>query len=144
MTPTRRIVTILIGLALIAICGIFGSGDGPRAILTYPIVTVSAVLLLLGMLGANLSSLPRFLMQPLVYLGRISYGLYVFHGVTIGLVSAGMTHYVRIEQHSLQSFVLRISLSMLLTIGAATLSYRFLEHPFLLLKAKREHIATGH
>jgi peptidoglycan/LPS O-acetylase OafA/YrhL len=141
-TPIRRVAMITTGLALIAGCGILGSGAGPRALATYPVATVAAVLLLLGMLGADFSTLPRLLIQPLVYLGRISYGLYVFHAVFIGIVSTVMMRSAGVEHHSLLSYGLRVSLSMIFTVCAAALSYRFLEHPFLLLKAKQAYIAT--
>jgi peptidoglycan/LPS O-acetylase OafA/YrhL len=141
-TRIRRAAMITTGVALIAACGALGSGAGPRALATYPAATVAAVLLLLGVLGADISILPRLLTRPLVYLGRISYGLYVFHGVSIGIMSTVIMRSGGIEDHTLLSYGLRISISMILTVCAAALSYRFLEHPFLRMKAKQARIAT--
>jgi peptidoglycan/LPS O-acetylase OafA/YrhL len=51
------------------------------------------------------------------YLGKISFGLYVFHAAALELAS--------------NAFV-----GLVLTIAAAALSYRFLEMPFLRLKQR--------
>ena len=63
----------------------------------------------------------------MISLGKISYGLYVFHAFSMGLFSTFLkgTH--------LHDYVLRAA-SLSLTIVLAQLSYRFIEKPFLRLK----------
>ena len=51
------------------------------------------------------------------YLGRVSYGLYVFHVAAIRLTES-----------------LGVGAAFLLTVAAAAVSYRYLETPFLRLK----------
>jgi peptidoglycan/LPS O-acetylase OafA/YrhL len=67
---------------------------------------------------------------PLRYLGKISYGFYVYHLAALyaaekllGLVSDGSRPAV-------------FAAGLLLTVGAASLSYAILERPFLLLKER--------
>ncbi|RRA49781.1 acyltransferase [Acidipila sp. EB88] len=75
--------------------------------------------------------LPKICIRPsFVYLGRISYGLYVFHGFAV-LLGA---HVLGPVLH-LRSWPL---ISLLITIGLAALSYEFLEKPFLKLKHRFE------
>ncbi len=76
--------------------------------------------------------LPRMLIRrEFVYLGRISYGLYVFHGL---LLMTG-------EHVLLDHFHLRhtwIPIAFTLTIACAAASYEFFEKPFLRLKHRFE------
>jgi peptidoglycan/LPS O-acetylase OafA/YrhL len=67
----------------------------------------------------------RFLIQT----GRISFGLYCFHGLSITAFQLGVKHFNII----MPSGVLAL-LIFIFNYGAAMLSYRFLETPFLRLK----------
>lgn len=99
-------------------------------VLGYPIVAVSSVGLVLSLLS---SVPPRYARGPLVYLGRISYGLYVFHLLALKL--ADMIHErLRHPSASLIGFVL--------TALFAALSYQTLEKPFLRLKEKYSHVPS--
>jgi peptidoglycan/LPS O-acetylase OafA/YrhL len=64
--------------------------------------------------------------RPAVWLGRRSYGLYLWHfPIILGVpLSRSLPHAVRLPMH------------VGLSIGAAALSYRFLEMPFLRLKRR--------
>jgi peptidoglycan/LPS O-acetylase OafA/YrhL len=64
---------------------------------------------------------------PLVWIGRLSYGLYLWHFPIIEKAGAWT---------SLGQF--RIPLAFLLTFGAATLSFYLVERPFLRLKSRFE------
>jgi peptidoglycan/LPS O-acetylase OafA/YrhL len=88
----------------------------------------ACVLLLVGILGARL---PR-LFNPLRYLGRISYGMYVFH-YTLWI---GMTALVvRVLHRQLASVLPALYFAVLgLTIAISACSYRFFEKPFLRFK----------
>ncbi|HET9786737.1 MAG TPA: acyltransferase family protein, partial [Pyrinomonadaceae bacterium] len=91
----------------------------------------ASVLLLAAVLRgeARLLSIPPF--SWLVYLGRISYGLYVFHLFALVL----MTRVSVIPVIGVQlNFPLRTVLSFLLTVAFASVSYKVLERPFLRLK----------
>ena len=73
--------------------------------------------------------------RQLIYLGKISYGLYVFH-LPCREVAAWLLGGIR---HGL---LFRPLLQMALTILVASLSYRYFEKPFLRLKARFEFIKT--
>jgi len=66
-----------------------------------------------------------------VYLGKISYGLYVFH--VLGL-KVGGSLVVRLRLPLVE--VCAPVASLLITVLLAGLSYRFLETPFLRLKER--------
>lgn len=60
-----------------------------------------------------------------VYLGSISYGLYIFHN---GFIWLGITLLPE------QLFLVRFALSLVFTVGVSALCYRFIEKPCLSLK----------
>jgi len=97
-------------------------------------VCVGCVALFLGVYGIRQSWLPG----PLLYLGRISYGLYVFHKPCLDLAT-WLLDYDRIA-HSQVAHVIygigHIALALIFTVVAAALSYRYCEAPFLSVKKK--------
>jgi peptidoglycan/LPS O-acetylase OafA/YrhL len=73
-------------------------------------------------------------LPAVVYLGRISYGLYVFHvfaAMTIGYVAGPIW------------WPIRIPLTFGATLACGALSYRWLEQPFLQFKARFTHIPSS-
>jgi peptidoglycan/LPS O-acetylase OafA/YrhL len=82
-------------------------------------------------LGSGHGLLPS---RPLVYLGRISYGLYVFHVPVLTVLEPvwGLVRYFG-------SFPLAFGL----TVAVAALSYRFLEQPFLRLKERFTYVRSA-
>jgi peptidoglycan/LPS O-acetylase OafA/YrhL len=97
--------------------------------LGYPLIAVGAAAIFLWCIGNSAAVLRS---PVLVYLGRISYGLYVFHrlGIRIGFAVLG-----GIATRS-SGFVVFWLFSLLTTIGMASLSYFILERPFLRLKSR--------
>jgi peptidoglycan/LPS O-acetylase OafA/YrhL len=87
--------------------------------------------------------MPRqWLPKPLLYLGKISYGLYVFHVLALGCVREAIA---RIGNSSFGSgsavwtavsYLLVLAGGLTVTILLAMASYRFLELPFLKLKER--------
>ena len=113
--------------------------DGPTSIITYTVTALASVLLLIAVLKTDtpLLRVPTF--SWLVYLGRISYGLYVFHLLALALV-AKLT-FVSLLGISL-NFERRLILSLLLTVLFAATSYKLLEQPFLKLKKRFTVVPT--
>lgn len=80
---------------------------------------------------AALCSRRSLLAHPcLVYLGRISYGLYVFHLAAIRIIPPVWWPWRSIA-------------ALLLTLLAGAMSYRFLEEPFLRLKDRFTYVISG-
>ncbi len=93
---------------------------------------ISAGLILTGI--SRFSILP-FELAPLKYLGKISFGIYIFHLVSMRVVA----HFLQSLNISVDNFYFILSfpiLTFILSVFFASLSYRFLETPFLKMKSK--------
>ncbi len=108
---------------------------------------VSTMMLLSGYLFASLGvaailisilDLPRSPPKATVYLGKISYGLYVFH---YPLILFALTH-SRLQIAPLVVQFPAYSGLLILTIGVAASSYHFIESPILKYKRRFETIKT--
>jgi peptidoglycan/LPS O-acetylase OafA/YrhL len=104
----------------------------------YGLAALGSVIFLIAFLGADSSLLPKWA----IYLGRISFGLYVYHEfaryLTIGL--ARHMEAFTIKNHALKTLRAvgaELILPLGLTVLMAMLSYRFFEAPFL--KMKKRH-----
>ena len=96
----------------------------------FPVVAVSCTLIMLAALG--ISTRPH---GALLYLGKISYGLYVYHA--LGNVLSGKV----IPVHTaFVQLALRPTMALGITIMLAAASYTVLEKPFLKLKERFAHI----
>jgi peptidoglycan/LPS O-acetylase OafA/YrhL len=97
---------------------------GPSALIAgYALFATGVVLIFLGLFGATLPSASK----PFIYLGKISYGLYVFHDLAIRIV-------YRLGQRIHIADALAVIMSFAMCVGFAAVSYKFIEMPFLLLK----------
>jgi peptidoglycan/LPS O-acetylase OafA/YrhL len=89
----------------------------------YGCVLIGCVALFLSFFGMPEAWIP----QPILWLGKISYGLYVYHILVLTLMPrwpAGWRHWAGIS-------AARLCLELLLAILLAGLSYRWIEQPFL-------------
>ena len=121
-----RFALLIAGCILWLAAGHFYSLAWSFMLLGYPAMAAGAWLIFLSALGSNLA--PRWLR----YLGKISYGLYVFHELAQYLSAKLLGGSV----HSLRAFVGYWSLSLSLTVVMAALSYQVFESPFLRLKER--------
>lgn len=97
------------------------------------LVGVATMALLTGFLGSSALGRPRILR----YLGKISYGLYVYHYLCLMVVG-------KIVARMLQtgaSFATAL-IAFSLTIAIAAISYRYLETPFLQMKERFEIVRS--
>jgi peptidoglycan/LPS O-acetylase OafA/YrhL len=92
----------------------------------YPAMALGSWLIFMS--GFGLGVAPGWLR----YLGKISYGLYVFHMLALYLVSKLIGGYAG----NLGKFMIYWCLGLALTLVMAALSYRFFESPFLRLKER--------
>lgn len=120
-----------------------------RVLLGYPVAALGAAALFLSTLSGGpfkpsvglsgiASAMRSWLQNPLAYLGRISFGLYVFH--IIGLMTSDYT--VQHQDSSLGRYLFRNSVALAVTIVLASISYRWLETPFLTLKQRFSQVPS--
>ena len=121
----------------------------PAANFGYPLVALGAGAFLAAVLGAGHTGARFGLTRPLVYLGKISYGLYVYHFLALLMVRLGYLildrsghgpYQLGWNQHLTQ--VVYLFASLALTIALAAASYRWLETPFLRLKRRFTHVES--
>jgi peptidoglycan/LPS O-acetylase OafA/YrhL len=114
-----------------------GSPSNPKQLVCgYFLVLIGTTMIFLSILGIE-GRIP----QPLVYLGKISYGLYVFHEVMIYLIldsSQLLPPMYYFQEHR----AIAIPLVFCLTVATAATSYHFFERPILKFKERFETIRT--
>ncbi len=115
LSRRARFLWVGSGAALLWMIGAVGDPDGWRALFSYPLAAAASVAILYGSLTSSTFNGP--VARSSVYLGKISYGLYVFHVAAIRLAPSPL-------------------LAFPLTVALASISYRFLESPFLRLKKR--------
>lgn len=114
----------------------FLTQDGPGSVATYALSGFASVVLLFAVLRSEAPLLRVAPFSWLVYLGRISYGLYVFHLFALAV----MMNVRSVPGLGIPlSFELRVLFSFLLTVALAATSYSWLEEPFLKLKERFTH-----
>lgn len=136
-TSTMRVLLVTMGGCMLVLGGTCGAPANANVLWQYPLAAVACIAIILGLMRMRPASahLGRT-MRAFVYLGRISYGLYVFHIAAVRFSGVRLTH-------SMSQLVLRLAEAFLLSLVAAVLSYRFLESPFLRLKDKYSFVASS-
>jgi peptidoglycan/LPS O-acetylase OafA/YrhL len=99
---------------------------------------VGAMALFLATLRPQTNSVPSRLAQVFIYLGNISFGLYVFH--VLGLMISDYT--VSHQDSSLGRYLFHNLVAFAVTVVLASISYRWLEKPFLGLKKRFSRVAS--
>jgi peptidoglycan/LPS O-acetylase OafA/YrhL len=103
---------------------------------TYPemlLVGAAVTLLLVGFLNWSIFNGWRIVR----YLGKISYGLYVYHLPCLTVVSKMVSRFLKHD-----SPLAVFALGLPFTIGVAAISYRYFETPFLRLKEQFEVVKS--
>ena len=95
-------------------------------IASFPLIILGSVMLLLAALGSSLTN------PVLVYFGRMSYGLYVFHALALVIASLAFVNYS----------IYHAIAGLMITIAMAALSFHLLEKPFLALKKRFTYVAS--
>lgn len=111
----------------------------------YPLAAVGCAAFLVATLHASEGGARFLLNRGLIYLGRISYGLYVYHWPVLLIAKMFCLFLVRAAwlPHSLWFARLAFLLTAaLLTFIAAAASYHWLEAPFLRLKGRFTYVES--
>jgi peptidoglycan/LPS O-acetylase OafA/YrhL len=120
----KRIALLGLGAGVWLLCGHYFSVNFNFTVLGFAAVSMGSFAIFLAFLGSN------FTHPALVYLGKISYGLYVYHLFCLYL-SALLYHG---KTNHAAWFGLHWVTALLLTVLIASASYSWLEAPFLRLK----------
>ncbi len=138
-TRRQRSALLLIGsvgwVAVFYLCVLYHPDPANqwRGVLGHPATALASVAILLSVIG---SQHPLLRNKQLLYLGKISYGLYVVHE---------FAHFcaIRLVHASTPGAVLAQSVvGLALTILVAAASYRWLESPFLKLKERFAYVQS--
>jgi|SRR5271166_1274435 len=124
-----------IWLAAEAICKINDRDVQPtplHAASGYLLVAIGCALLLTGSLYFPSRLVPRWL----IYLGKISYGLYVFHALAMYIVRNALDSLAR------KLPGINLAIIFLITMVLSAFSYKYFEKPFLRLKSRFELVKT--
>lgn len=135
------------GLAIAGLFLLFGIGaiwepGWHQAVIYYGSAGL-ALAMLWAVLGAPALS-AILALRPLAYLGKISFGLYVFHRLPIVLAGDYLPQIHNAERTAGSWLIWAADFSIILgaTVLLASLSYHFLERPFLKLKTRFETISS--
>ena len=131
-----RFLMIVGGATGIALTGHFAAPWGDSlpwrgTLISYPIVASCATAIVLGAIGIGVR------LRPLEYLGKISYGLYVYHQMCIWMTD----HFLHAGSGVIHACVREFA-SLALTIIVSAISYALLEKPFLNLKQKFAYVSS--
>jgi len=135
LSPGIRVALLLGGCGVLTAAGRFGDVVGIKALVTFPAVTAACVALLVATLSLQMAPGRGPVVRALVYLGRISYGLYVFHSLFIRAFGVPSTH-------APLARLMRAMAALLATIVVAAVSYHWFERPFLRLKESFTHVRS--
>jgi peptidoglycan/LPS O-acetylase OafA/YrhL len=134
IAPALRFAAIVAGVISIAVTGYFAAPWGYAlpwrgTLISYPVVAAASTAIVLASIGMSVR------IGILEYLGKISYGLYVYHTACIWItdrflhIRNGLTH-----------MCVREVVALVLTIGISALSYALIEKPFLNLKRRFTYV----
>ena len=107
------------------------SVNGLSLAVGYALFAIGCACVLQGFCLVGSSAIPRWLAR----LGRISFGLYVYHVIGLSLGNAVVIHAAGSVY-----WAGRFVVALVATIAAALVSYEYIESPFLRLKRKFEYL----
>lgn len=135
------VLAIAVASWLVAYCVFEIKADNPQSpvaqsLAGWPLVLAGAALMLLALLGTP----RRYLPAPLIYLGRISYGMYLIHIFFFWLVydkyKPWLTHMTDAAGIGGWRDTIGALIAFAATVLFATVLYRTVEAPFLRLKKR--------
>jgi peptidoglycan/LPS O-acetylase OafA/YrhL len=136
----RRIKTFVSVLLIMVYIYLFKPvfSERPLLIIAFDFTAVTSILLLL-ILGGNKKKQTNLFLKFLAYLGRRTYGMYMFHWPILGLMVSRGIFYDDLNGISVQGLIFAFTFVALISI----FSYRFFEKPFLDLRRNYQFIKVG-
>jgi peptidoglycan/LPS O-acetylase OafA/YrhL len=109
----------------------------------YLLLSVPCLIIIMNV-GCNDKCLYKLRHSWLNYLGKISYGIYMYHLICITFAYNLVDYWMELPFEIPASInVLIYVVSIALTIGVSALSYRFIEKPFIHRKKKYAIVQSG-
>jgi peptidoglycan/LPS O-acetylase OafA/YrhL len=107
--------------------------EAPYAIVFgYTVVSLAVGAMVLSLVTFPVKIMARiFALSPFVYIGRISYGVYLWHWVILTTFGAAGVF----DIHGVKGYAVRLA-CIALGFAVAAASFRFVEEPFLRLKSR--------
>jgi peptidoglycan/LPS O-acetylase OafA/YrhL len=135
-----RIPLLIFGIATMlvvsAYCDPYWSPNSAMTLFFgYPAVALGCLAILLAFLGLPIKR-EQPVIRAAIYLGKISYGLYIWHLVALRLTLVALDRPIPFAGEWVDSATFAALCAFGLTIAIAAISYRFLETPFLRLKQR--------
>ncbi len=93
-------------------------------------------------LAGNKKSIINLEFKPLNFIGKISYGLYLYHFIAVVIVVKFAHHYLNFNNNLIQNIILYVSIFSF-SVFVSYLSYHFIESPILKYKARYTSIQSG-
>ncbi len=131
-------------ILLLAILGIACLTFINNSILRDGMHIVNAIFFLIIILNvsSNKSSFIKFENKGFNFLGKISYGIYMYHFIIVYIVLKLLSTYGFLENITILMNVFIYFLTTILTLIISYLSYEFFEKYFLSLKSKHSYFST--
>lgn len=77
------------------------------------------------------------------YLGKISYGIYMYHFMIIPLILCYLINFLEMDEGGLMMNIILYTSTILITIGISSLSYEYFESRFIRMKSRFSTIRSG-
>lgn len=103
--------------------------NGPSLMVGYALIALGCAAILNGFCRIGPQATPQWVAR----LGKISFGLYVYHELSMDLARGLLG-----SRGGIANYVAIVALALLLTVAAAVISYNYLEAPFLRIKRRFE------
>ncbi len=145
LRPVSRLLLVLIGIAswffAAHYCGLPLHAGALATAVGYPAVAIGSTAFLLAALGTTDDGRAGVLKRALIYLGKISYGLYVYNflailGCQVFMFRVASGWFVREGWPFWMAWPCYLMLAFGTNVLLAAVSYRWLESPFLRLKGR--------
>jgi len=135
-----RLLLLILGVAMMlvvsAFCDPYWSPNSAATLFFgYPAVALACLVILLAFSGLRLRQ-NRSFTRAGIYLGKISYGLYIWQMMALVLIVKGVDRPLPFVGDWVYSSTFETICAFGLTVAIAAASYRFLEAPFLKLKSR--------
>ena len=95
--------------------------------------TLAAAVIVSYLVGRADSSSLVLCSRPLIYVGKVSYGIYVLHPIVLVYMAASAAHFGLLHG---AGYFLAIALYLAMAVGVAGLSFKFFEAPILRYKKR--------